>query len=717
MGSADLHGDKLQERLRARFGALLDASPDAILIADAGGRIIVSNEQARRLFRYTACEFASLQVEQLMPHRYRSVHVLHRGRFNAAMSRRPMGDENRNFWGLRSDGEEFPVDISLCPLHMDGATFMVAAIRDMTVRRRVEEDLRDLSAELERSRAGLQAVLNSLDEGVIVFSLAGELINANPAALRMHGYRSLDEARAKLGRYAGELEFRLPGGELLLADACPITRIARGETLANLEVEVWLLRNAQRGIYSYSGVPVHNRQGAPLLGVCMVRDITAQKEAEERIRQTGLRDPLTGLPNRALLDDYSGHIFARARRARSEAAVLYLDLDRFKPINDTLGHEAGDAMLQAVASRITESIRQDDLAFRLGGDEFLVILAGISDAAQVADVARHLAEAIARPLNHCGNALCVSASIGISVFPRDSQDIHTLVNQADLAMYQAKHAGRGGYRFFSPGLAGRVSAQSLLEEQVKTALERNQFMLYYQPLVDLATARVTSVEALLRWPNQGGPEVFLPVAESSGLIGRLGEWVVAEAGRQHAAWLRHGLPEIPVAVNVSAMQFRQPGLAQTFLQAIRSNRIDAGALQLEVTETALMDDIEASIEQLGRLRSLGIKVALDDFGTGLTSLGHLSRMPIDKIKVDRSFVFGIEHDAVSRNVTDAIIALGRTLHLDVVAEGLESSGALDFLQQHGCSQAQGYHVCAPVAADAFEDWYRRHEPGAGAMHH
>lgn len=701
-----MRSNALQREIEARFGSVLEAVPDAVIVAEPNGAILLVNEHAARLFGCTHEDLRRLTVEQLLPERFRQAHLRHRKRYGRNATARPMGDSEYDLWGLRADGTEFPVDISLSPLPVGGTTLVVAAVRDMTLRRRAEDRLRQISIELDRNRAGLQAVLDSLEEGVISISLDGEILNANPAAIRMHGGTNADGTGKKIQEFAPDLQVCRLDGEPVAVPDWPLVRIARGEAVCHAELAVCTADCAQRAILSYSGAPVQDLNGNVIFHVCTVRDVTAQKEAEERVRHAGLHDALTGLPNRALLVDYSRHVFAHSRRSHGNTAVLFIDLDRFKPINDTYGHEAGDAMLTEVARRITASVRQEDIVFRLGGDEFLVILPDIEDATRAGDVARHLLRNIAQPALFDGFELAVSASIGISVYPRDSDDIDTLISQADLAMYHAKHTGRSRFHFYSSALAERATVQNLIEEQIRAALELRQFELHYQPVIDIASGALVSVEALLRWANDSGPERFVPVAETTGLIGRLGEWVIEEACRQHNLWVQHGLPAIPVAVNVSAVQFRQFDLANAFRLAIERCCVGGSALQLELTETALMEDMDRAIEQLIEMKSLGVKIALDDFGTGYSSLRYLSRLPIDKIKVDKSFVYDIERDPISRSITDAIIALGRTLNLEVVAEGIESPTVLRYLQEHGCNQAQGYYVCEPVAAEAFEDWYR-----------
>lgn len=366
-------------------------------------------------------------------------------------------------------------------------------------------------------------------------------------------------------------------------------------------------------------------------------------------------------------------------------------------------------VLREVAGRLRRSMRGEDIVFRLGGDEFLALVPHHHEAASGEKVAQHLIEAISRPY-HIGQVeAALSCSIGVSVYPRDGDDVDMLIGHADAAMYVAKQMGRKAIQFYTSSLAERVYMQSIIEEGIKTALKQDEFSLYYQPVVDMQTQHVVSVEALLRWPGNGmGPDRFIHVAEATGLIGRLGEWVFAQACNQHSAWIRGGLPEIPIAVNVSPVQFRKKNFASHLQEAIHAHCIASKGVQIELTETAVMEDIDHAITVLNELRSMGIKILLDDFGTGYSSLSYLSRLPLDKIKVDKSFVHRIQHDKASRSIIEAIIALGHTLNLEIVAEGIESDSTLQYLRYHGCHQAQGYHVCRPITGNQFAAWYREY---------
>lgn len=440
--------------------------------------------------------------------------------------------------------------------------------------------------------------------------------------------------------------------------------------------------------------------------VVVFTDITDRKRAEEKIRHASLHDPLTALPNRTMLFEYASHMLPHNRRTNQRAAVLFLDLDRFKPINDTHGHDIGDIVLKIVAKRLTDSLRAEDIVIRLGGDEFIILLQNIVNASTIADVASHIVARINEPYYIGDLALSLSTSIGISMFPGDGQDIDTLISHADMAMYQAKQAGRSTFQFYSPEHSAFTRLQRLIEQQLRKALRNESFHLCYQPVLDVETGKIVSAEALLRCRDtEVGPDRFVPVAEATGMINPIGRWLLAEAARQHKTWLNHGLPLIPMAVNVSVVEFRDKDFPSRFENTIREHGIDTNALQLEVTETAVMDDFEHTVVILSRLKAFGVKILLDDFGTGHSSLAYLARLPLNKVKIDKSFVTPLDNDMISRVVTNSMIALSRALGLEVVAEGVETEGALEYIRSHGCTQAQGFYLGEPMSGDAFEGWY------------
>ncbi len=467
------------------------------------------------------------------------------------------------------------------------------------------------------------------------------------------------------------------------------------------------------------GEPVLNEKGEVVALRGIVQDITERKcadqllrESEEKLREAALHDVLTGLPNRALVMEFCEHLIAASNRGHSGGALLFIDLDRFKPINDLYGHEVGDRVLQEVARRLEACTRQEDLVGRLGGDEFVIVLPHANRAHhRAAAVAEHVVTSISLPLCIDALELSVSPSIGISFFPEYATTVSELIHTADLAMYQAKHLGRANYHFYAPELDRQAEQALLIEARLKNALANGGLALNYQPVIDLKDGTLIGAEALVRLMDGGekiGPDRFIPIAESTGLIGPLGEWVVAEACRQHAAWVREGL-RLTLAVNVSPLQFRQKGFAERLREIIADTGMDPGCLEIEVTESAVMDNISEAVGMLDRIKSLGVKVALDDFGTGYSSLSILTSLPLDKLKVDQSFVRRIERDPACRAVTEAVIALGRSLRLSIHGEGIESEDTLRYLEEQGCNQAQGYWFSKPLPAAEFMQWHREQQ--------
>lgn len=444
----------------------------------------------------------------------------------------------------------------------------------------------------------------------------------------------------------------------------------------------------------------------------LFHDVSDRKLAQERVRQAAQHDPLTGLPNRALIFEYGNHLLAGARRNHTRGALLFIDLDRFKPINDLYGHEAGDRVLQEVAKRLLACTRDEDVVGRLGGDEFVVILPHLEAGRhRAATVAQHVITSISQPFRINEFELSLSPSIGISYFPDYAPDMSTLIHTADMAMYQAKQSGRANYQFYTPEFDRRAEQALLLEVKLKHALKEGGLKLHYQPVMDLKSGKLIGAEALVRLADDDGesitPDKFIPVAEATGLIAELGEWVAAEACRQHKAWRDAGMA-LTIAINVSPIQFRQQGFAEKLSHIIKSTEVDPASIEIEVTESAVMENIANAVDILNQIKSLGVKVALDDFGTGYSSLSNLTSLPLDKLKVDQSFVRSIERDTASRAVTEAIIALGRSLKLEVHGEGIESENALHYLAEHGCNQAQGYWFSAPLPALEFAQWSRQH---------
>jgi diguanylate cyclase (GGDEF)-like protein len=438
----------------------------------------------------------------------------------------------------------------------------------------------------------------------------------------------------------------------------------------------------------------------------LLGEIAERKRAEDQIKHQAYHDSLTGLPNRVLLKDRLSQALAQARRKEQLVGVMFLDLDRFKLVNDTIGHTMGDKLLQAVAERLSGVVREADTVGRPGGDEFTLVLPEVSGVEQVSGVAERIFQALRRPFGVAGQELYVTVSIGIVMYPVDGEDAETLLSNADIAMYGAKEEGRDCFQMFTPAMNAYISKRMTLEKELRQALERKQFIVHYQPQVNIETGQIVGIEALVRWQHPGRglvpPDDFIPVAEETGLIVPLGEWVLRTACAQNAAWQEGGLPPVRVAVNLSARQFQQQNLLQMVAQALRETGLAPEWLELEITESTAMRDIELAVTKLTSLRDLGVHVSLDDFGTGYSSLEYLRRLPIDALKIDRSFVRDVTDDADDAAIVTALVGLAESLSLGTIAEGVETEEQLAFLREHRCQVFQGYLRSKPVPADELE---------------
>jgi diguanylate cyclase (GGDEF)-like protein len=483
--------------------------------------------------------------------------------------------------------------------------------------------------------------------------------------------------------------------------------------------------------YVHQQVEVIDRQldGRALRLAGAVHDITRRKDAEEQIRRLAYFDPLTGLPNRLMFIELLTTTLAQAQTLAGaqdddRIAVMFVDLDNFKRVNDTLGHRAGDELLRLVSGRLSQTLRrQDTLAragtdasphrlARLGGDEFIVLLSGVRHVEEAAVVAQRLVSALAEPLVIEGTELFVGASVGVAMYPEDGRDIDTLLMNADTAMYRAKAAGRGGFQLYDATMNERALDRLHMETRLRRALERDEFVLHYQPRVDVVSGRIVGAEALIRWqhPERGllPPADFIPLVEDVGLVVPVGDWVIGAVCRQVAAWRAAGLPALPVALNLASSHLRERGLPALVAHALQSNAVPASALEIEVTESILLTEPALSLSIAQQLADMGVKLSIDDFGTGYSSLGYLKRLPITSLKVDRSFVRDLVTDPDDAAIVSAVIALAHSLKLTVVAEGVETAEQLHFLQAHDCDEYQGYLTSRPVAPDEFADLVREH---------
>jgi diguanylate cyclase (GGDEF)-like protein/PAS domain S-box-containing protein len=523
-------------------------------------------------------------------------------------------------------------------------------------------------------------------------------------AERMTGWSCAEAA----GRPLAEV-FNIIDGETREAAQNPVElAVQQGKTVPLPSNCILIRRDGFESPIADSAAPIHDRGGQITGAVIVFRDVSVERAMSLQLSHMAQYDVLTDLPNRTLLNDRLTQAIASARRHDTGLAVLFVDLDRFKQINDSFGHAMGDALLQSVAHRLLACVRTSDTVSRLGGDEFVILLSELDHVEDAVIAANKVLSALAAPHRVAQHDLDVTVSIGVSTFPFDGQDAETLIKNADTAMYHAKENGRNNYQFFEQGMNDRAVGRQVLEGSLRHALERQEFVLHFQPKVNLETGAITGSEALIRWlhPDRGlvPPAQFVPIAEDSGLILPIGQWVLREACRQARAWLDGGLGPMPVAVNISTLEFR----SKHFLEGIRAILLETGLpphfLELELTESVLMQHPESTVSVLRALKSIGVRLAVDDFGTGYSSLSYLRRFPIDVLKLDRSFV----HDIASPETNDAsivsaVITMGKSLKYRVIAEGVETEEQLAFLQAHRCDEGQGFYFSPPAPPGQFAE--------------
>lgn len=556
-----------------------------------------------------------------------------------------------------------------------------------------------LAVQKVRAEAALRqssAVFESTRDGVVITTLEPRIVAVNPAYTEITGYRAdevigLNPSLLRSGRHDRAFYQAMWAGL---------------KQLGYWQGEVWN-RRANGEVYPQwlTLSTVRDEAGEPSHYVGVFTDLTQLKRSEQQLEHLTHYDPLTDLPNRLLVQSRLEHAIDQARRHRSRVGVLFVDLDRFKNVNDSLGHPVGDALIQAVATRLRGGLRDEDTVARLGGDEFLVVIEDLESADAAASVASKLTRLVQEPFQvGDGQEVIVSASIGVSLYPDDGDSATGLIQHADAALYQAKARGRDSFCFYSSALTAAVSEHMQMEMGLRRALERGELLIHYQPLVSLAGGPV-GAEALLRWqpPGEGlvRPDRFIPLAEETGLIVPIGAWVLREACRQARAWLDAGLELGTVSVNLSVRQFHERNLVALVADVLRETGLPADRLELEITESALMDDVEQAVQTLHMLRALGVALAVDDFGTGYSSLAYLKRFPIGKLKVDQSFVRGIATDDSDRAIVTATIAMARSLGFTTTAEGVETEAQLEILRALGCSAYQGYLFSRPVEAVDF----------------
>jgi diguanylate cyclase (GGDEF)-like protein/PAS domain S-box-containing protein len=569
---------------------------------------------------------------------------------------------------------------------------------------------------VEKERA--LATLNCIGDAVACTDISGRITFLNPVAEELTG-QSLREV---VGRPMGEV-FRILNASSRepTPDALEMA-VGENRTL-HLRSNCILIRRDDFEVpIEVSVSPLHNREGGATGAVFVFRDVSTVRTMALQIAHSSEHDVLTGLPNRLLLNDRVNQAINLASRHSRKIAVLFLDLDGFKHINNSLGHPAGDKLLQSVAKRLLRCVRESDTVSRQGGDEFVVLLSEVSHPEGTAIAARRMLHAVAEPYFIDQHDLHVTSCIGVAVFPEDGLDAETLIKNSDTAMYRAKENGRQNYQFFKADMNRVAVERQAIEEGLRRALERQEFAVYYQPKINLRTGQISGAEALLRWkhPTRGlvPPAQFIPVAEDCGLILPIGKWVLREACRQARTWADAGLSLVSMAVNISAVEFRKDNFVQGVFTILEETGLDPKFLELELTESVLMQHAEVTESILKTLRAGGVQLAVDDFGTGYSSLSYLRKFPINALKIDQSFVRQITTAPDKTTIVTAVISMGRSLNLRVVAEGVETQEELAFLQAHECDEGQGYYFSRPVPAPQFakllETGISRHSPPSKA---
>lgn len=691
---SDITESKQAEVDLRKLGRVLEQSPASVMITNTKGEIEYVNPRFERVSGYSAAEAVGknpriLKSGDKTKQEYAEM-------WNALLA----GKEWRGiFHNKRKDGSIYWESASISPLRDDRGqiTHFIAVKEDVTAQKRAEDQLR-MNA----------TVFETTAEGIMVTDADNMIKTVNPAFSRITGY----PAEEVIGHSPNMLSSGRHDNEFYEAlwDSVLQKKYWTGE--------IWNRRKDGSVFPEWLSIAaIPGEDGVAKEYVAVFSDITKHKQDEEQIRYQANYDALTGLPNRSLLSDRLVQAIGSAHREKWKLAILFIDLDQFKMVNDTFGHVMGDELLQLVASRIGECVRESDTVARFGGDEFIILLQDVSDMDAVANVATKVIEKITRVFTLYGREIYIGASVGITIFPDDATNADSLLRNADMAMYQAKDRGRNSYQFFTASMQQRTLERQQLELDLRLAIKRGELEIYYQPVMDAYLDRVISVEALLRWnhPHRGivSPTVFIPLAEDSGLIGPIGEWVIKGACEQLSQWHKSGYPDLKLAVNLSSRQ-RELGLEASYLkQVLDDNRLSPGALNLEMTESLLMRDTDEAITWLSSFKALGVNLSVDDFGTGYSSLSYLKRFPVDVLKIDRSFVSDLPSNSDDASLVKTIVAMAGSLNLGLIAEGVETEEQADFLVGIGCYNLQGFYYAKPMTATNMTSWLSSGFQGTG----
>ncbi|HON58550.1 MAG TPA: EAL domain-containing protein [Smithella sp.] len=617
--------------------------------------------------------------------RYKAIRCLKRESFEP-YEYRFIRKDNQVMWALET----------ITSIEYNGERATLGSFMDITERKRMEDELR-------QSEEKYRSILESIQEGYFEVDLAGNFTFFNDSMCRIADCPKEELLGANYKQFSSE--------EMSRKVFNAFHKVYKtGQPTEGFDWQI-IQRDGSNRYIEASVLLKKNAEGKPIGFKGIIRDITERKRIEEKLNYLATHDSLTGLPNRTMFSQLLSHSIQSAHRHKKQLAVLFIDLDRFKTINDSLGHEAGDELLKEMAARFKNTLRTADIVSRMGGDEFVIMMEDVHDLSQVESLAHKILATVIRPIVLMGEECRVTASVGISLYPKDGQDDQTLIKNADIAMYFAKEEGKNNYQFYSKNIQTIASERLSIETNLRRALERNELFLNYQAKLDFKTGLITGVEALLRWINprlgQITPTQFIPIAEETGLIVPIGRWVLKTACRQNAQWQKQGLPPVCVSINLSLKQLMDDHLIEDIRTALNESGLPPYLCELEITESMIMNNPSRFIEVLKKIKEIGVRLAIDDFGTGYSSLAQLKYFPIDTLKVDRSFIRNIPQDNENKAITEAIITMGKTLHLTVVAEGVETQEQATFLQEQICDQMQGFYFSRPVAPDKFADLLRK----------
>ncbi|MFA6311492.1 MAG: EAL domain-containing protein [Sterolibacterium sp.] len=682
-----VHAEEIARESDLRNRAILETSHDAVVVTDARGVITYANLAVEQVFGRTPEELIGSEVFMLYPERVRKTHfdAMIRYLTNGVLDK---GWQSIETWALQKSGKEFPVELSVNYIRLPNGDMFAGFFRDLTARREMLEDLR------LRNRA-----IESASEAIMISDAQAydhPTIYVNPAFERLTGY-AMDEALGRNGRILLDNEVGQQQTDAL--------RHLLKEGREGTVVLKCFRKNGDVFWNELSVSPVRNSQGTVTHSISIFKDVTERKREEESLVRNAQYDGLTGLPNGILFLDRLQHAISSALRHERMVGVLFIDIDHFKTVNDTFGRNSGDRVLLEAAQRLLGGLRDGDTVARLGSDEFVLLLDELEREDDIEPLAERIMSSMSKAFMVEGQEIFISASIGASVFPRDGEDGQELIRNADLAMYRAKQYGRNIFQAFSEDMQSNITQRMTMDANLRRALERDELVLHYQPQLNLANGRIVGAEALIRWvhPELGmvSPIQFIPLAEESGLIVPIGEWVIDTACRQVRLWRDEGTPVPRVAVNISARQFRQKNLLSSIERSLSAHGLDASVLEIELTESMVMHDPDRTIQILREMREMGLHISLDDFGTGYSSLSYLRRFPIDVLKVDQSFVRDVTTNPDDAAIAASIIALAHGLNLTTVAEGVETAGQMEYLVRQKCDVMQGFFFSKPLPAARF----------------